>query len=277
MKYKLLIFFLAFSLFTFAQEEFTQASKEALEMQYEEKGKLSLLVSNITSERRFFLEKGNKIEELTEENYQNQLNAFTMDMDLNTFEVDFNLRDLARFVNKYNKGGEDNLSKGTGIKARLGIWGGVSNFQEFNNPINEKLPHFGAEIEVYSETSYSRNSLIFQARTNIANDAYDLENRELMLGYRFKIIDTHHFHFYAESELITFSHYSETYFDEAENQEKNYSGYSLDTPIGLGAGMALRLFKETFLTLNYSNIIRLSNTSTQDFPVDLRFGIKFKL
>lgn len=271
-----------FTLNTFAQKEYIvqEYKGEQLMLYTEEEGKLNLFTERSTRDYRFFLKKGDDLVEITKDNYREKIDEFTSDVDLNTRSLNFTRKDLSRVVLKYNYGGEDSMGSLSGVRVRLGAWGGVSNFTSFNSDEDENIGFAGLEFEFYSETDYSRNSIIAQFRRSFPNDDFDLDVSEFMLGYRFKAIDTKYFHFYLEAELITFGRYRES-FTELNNDDLpvlvNQTSTSLSTPVGLGAGMAIKLFQETYLTLGYSNLVKLGESTRSDFPVDVRFGIKFRL
>lgn len=256
---------------------------------YEEKGELSLLAYYPESRYskngvRFFLEKNNELIELTQENYKENLMTYAANVDLDIMTLRYNIRDLSRVVRKYN-GGDNDYNEASGLNARLGLLGGLGNFTEYSNlqnPTNANIPFLGAEVEVYSETQYLRSSGFFQVRHAFGNDDFELTQTEFVLGYRFKFINTSWFHLYGETELISLFNYKLTYLDDTleffnEPTLITDSGFQLGTPVTLGLGMAIKLFNETYLTLNYSNMLRLGEPTRSDFPVDIRAGIKFRL
>lgn len=273
------IVFLLFSLSSFAQEQYT-VNGEELMLYVEEEGKLTLLTERSTRDYRFFLKNEDQIVELTPENYKQKIDEFTSDVDLNTRKLGFNRRELSRVILKYNYGGEDEMGSQSDVSVRLGVWGGQSNFIGYENDQDELIPFAGIELEVYSETDFKRNSISAQVRKSFPSEEFELDLTELMIGYRFKVIDSKYFHFYLEAELITFGRYDETFLEEQTTGEPtlvNQTGTSLNTPLGLGAGMALRIFKGSYLTLGYSNLVKLGESTRSDFPIDVRAGFKFRL
>lgn len=257
---------------------------QELELTYEEKGELSLLSYYLDREVRFFLEKNNELIELTEDNYKETLTTYASNADLNIMTLRYNVRDLVKVVRKHN-GGNNDYTDHSDLRVRLGALGGLGNFSEYSslqNPTNTNIPFFGAEAEVYSETQYLRSAGFFQVRHAFGNDDFDLTQTEFVLGYRFKFINTSWFHLYGETELISLFNYKLTYLDDTldffeEPTLITDQGFQLGTPVSLGLGMAIKLFNETYLTLNYSNMIRLGEPTRSDFPVDVRAGIKFRL
>ncbi|GGE37614.1 hypothetical protein GCM10010832_17310 [Psychroflexus planctonicus] len=273
------ILFLLFSLSSFAQEQYT-VNGEELMLYVEEEGKLTLLTERSTRDYRFFLKKEDQVVELTPENYKQKIDEFTSDVDLNTRKLGFNRRELSRVILKYNYGGEDEMGSQSDVSIRLGVWGGQSNFISYENDQDELIPFAGIELEVYSETDFKRNSILAQVRKSFPSEEFELDLTELMIGYRFKVIDSKYFHFYLEAELITFGRYDETFLEEQTSggpTPVNQTGTSLNTPVGLGAGMALRIFKGSYLTLGYSNLVKLGESTRSDFPIDVRAGFKFRL
>jgi hypothetical protein len=274
-----LFIFFAFSLTSFAQMQYT-VNEESVLLFVEEEGELTLLSERSAKTYRFFLKKGVRLEELTEENYKSIIEDFTADVTLDTENLKFNRKAIAEVVYQYNLGGEDAQGGDSTVSLRLGAFGGLSNFTGFANPQNENLFFAGLEAEVYSETDYTRNSIIAQLRKSFPTDEFDLDITELMIGYRFKVIDIEIFHFYLEAELFRFGTYQESFTELDSNNEIiafDRSSTSLNAPIGLGAGMALRLFNENYLTLGYSNLVKIGESTRSDFPVDVRLGLKFRL
>lgn len=255
-----------------------------VEMIYEEKGELSLLSYRTGREVFYYLEKGEELTLLTPENYKEILMQKAANVDLDIMKLKYNLRDLSKIVRKYN-GGDNDYYEPSGIAMRLGVLGGLGNFTEYTelqNPGNTNIPFFGIESEVYSKTQYLRHSGFAQLRQSFGNDDFDLTQTEFVLGYRFKLIDTDWFHFYAESELVSLFNYNLTYIDDTEEifdlpTQVTDKGFQLGTPFTLGFGMAIKIFKETFLTFNYSNLVRLGEDTRSDTPIDVRFGVKFKI
>ncbi|GGE04417.1 hypothetical protein [Psychroflexus salis] len=278
-KISVILFFLLLGFSGFSQKEY-QVNGESLLLYVEEEGELSLLTERSTRDYRYFLKKDDQLVELTKENYREKIDEYTASIDLNTRKLDFTRRDLSMIVLKYNYGGEDAMDSKSNVHVRLGLWGGQSNFIMFRSEDDNQIPFAGIEAELYSEEDYPRNSLLLQLRKSFPTDDFELDITEMMIGYRFKIIDTRIFHFYAEAELISFGSYDETFLELDNNDvptEISESYTALNTPLGIGAGMAIRLFNETFLTLNYSNIYKFGEDTRDDFSVDLRAGVKFRL
>lgn len=279
-KLAFLIVFFFFGLSNYAQENY-RVNGEEVSLYEEEAGKLTLLTERSNESYRFFLKRERRIEELTRENYIQVLKEFTADINLDLKDVNFNRRDLSHIVFKYNSGGEDGLRDLSDIGFRLGTWFGQSNFSSFSNDENDNLLFAGLEFEMYGKTSYSRNSIIAQLRfTSPSDDDYQLDVAELMLGYRFKVIDQDFFHLYLEAELVTFGRYKEQYSvlsAEDELEEFSQTNTALSAPLGLGAGMAFRIFSGTYLTLGYANLVKIGESTRSDFPIDYRLGIKFNL
>lgn len=264
-----------------AQQQYTVNGEEVM-LYLEEEGKLTLLTERSSRDFRFFLKKGAQIEELRASNYKEKLNELTADVELDFRKISFNRRDLSWVVQKYNRGGEEAEQKESEILFRFGGWFGQSNVSSFRNPEDKNIPFFGAEFEGYSDSSYTRNSIIAQLRATNTNDDDDfqLELFEFMLGYRFKLVDTGFFHLYLEAELITFGRYKETYtiFNaDGALVESNQTNTYVSAPLGLGAGMAFRIFPSTYFTLGYSNLVKVGESTRNDFPVDIRAGFKFNL
>lgn len=253
-----------------------QVNGENLELFFEEEGELSLLSERSQKNYRFFLAKDNKIVELQKESYLETISKFTEDTQLDISKVSFDIRSLVQIIQAYNAKNTNQLGAST-LTWRLGVWSGLSNFTNYQNTSNTYATFTGVEFEIYNSIQYTRNSLFTQLRgTFPSNDKLDLTFMELMIGYRFKLVQQESFHFYFESELITFSRYTETFTNDNEQIfETTQTNTALSTPIGLGLGAAFFMTDRLLLTLGYSNIVRLGENTRSDFPIDFRLGLRF--
>lgn len=284
MKLKLLFI----SLFFVSFQSLNAQNQKALEklkknMTPIEKGNVNLLLLDSEGSRRFFVEKENNIFELLPDNYKETLYKITSDKDLNTLDVNYNLKSLSSIIRTYNTFKNKNPQESS-LGARFGFWGGLNNFVQYPSIQggNENNLFLGAELEAYGKNKFHRHATVFQLRKSIPGDVVDLDLTELMISYRFNLISQQKIIFYLELELVNFSYYNLTY-TESSSQEDSFpliyedSGrLDLGTPLGLGAGMAIQLTKGVYLTLGYSNIVQLNKTR-DDFPLDFRTGIKFNL
>lgn len=260
-----------------AQNNYT-VNGESLILYMEEQGDLNLLTERSQKTYRFFILKQDKIIELTPENYQTKLNELTKDEQLNVSKVNYNIRSLSQFIQLYNEKSRE-ASTVSELDWRIGVWSGLSNFTNFTNEFNVNTIFTGIELELFSPTHHTRNSLFTHVRgTFPIDDELGVEFIELMLGYRFKLINTNQFHLYFDSELVTFGRYTESFVVENSNSEINETSQtntSLSTPLGLGIGAAVFLSEELLLTFGYSNVVRLGESTRSDFPIDFRLGLKF--
>lgn len=249
-----------------------------------EEGELSLFLLDEDNSRRFFIEKSTTLIELHPNNFKQKLDQLTSDKDLDTFDVKFNIKSISSLVRAYNSYKADE-PKELDLGARFGFWGGVNNFVQYPSVQdgNENNLFFGIELEAFGRNKFDRHAAVFQLRKSIAGDVVDLDLTELMIGYRLNAINTKSFIFYFELEMINFSYYNLSYTDAPPNGDssepiiiEDNGRLDLDTPLSLGAGIAVQLSKGIYFTLGYSNLVQL-NTSRSDFPVDIRTGLKFNL
>ncbi len=278
----LFLFLGLFNILLFTQITTAQQNFEVLraDLTYIEKGELNLLILETDKKLRFFVEKENELIELEEKTYIDQINRLTSDRDLNTLKLRYNLKSISRVIKDYNR--EKSTKKSPNqVGARLGFWGGQNNFIHFSSigEGNENILFLGAELEAFGKDQFKRHSAVFQFRKSFPGEVVDLDLNEFMIGYRFNLINHKKFMFYLEAELINFSYYDLKYTSSSNDSQElieESKRLELDTPLGFGAGIAIQIFRESYFTSGYSNIVQL-NTVRDDFPVDIRMRLKFNL
>ena len=280
MKYQ--IFTLAFlfflNLLTAQSETFNINGKDKT-LTYDVDSKLSLLVDDSSRNYIMYVKKDSRIKKLSEDNYKKILNNFSEDKNIPLENVDFTLRDIRNFVLDYNAKFNDEFAKAPPVSARLGILGGISNYNAFLPETGDDEYSFGGlSIEFYNKEKFNRHSLLLQVRKNFDEGDIDLDIWEIGIGYRFKIINSEKFHLYFETEFFNLHKVD---FNEAiiPNQQgvtiEPDSDWEVEPPLGLGGGMAYQIADNFFLTANYNNIVFLGLDDNGKSPLDVRFGVKF--
>lgn len=275
----ILLFVICFD-FVNAQNQ-TELEELKASMQPIEQGEINLYLLDTEKSRRFFVEKNSTFTELLPGNYKEVIDQVTSDKDLNTLKVNYDLKSLSKVVRSYNSL-KDKSPKSLDIGARIGVWAGMSNFVQYPSiqNANDNNLFFGVELEAYGKKDFKRHATVFQLRKSIPGDVIDLDLTEFMLGYRFNIINHKIFMLYFEAELVHISYYDLIYSDEVTTQNpeprlyKDSGRLDLDAPLGLGVGLAVQLSKGMYFTLGYSNLVQINETRN-DFPVDIRTGLKF--
>lgn len=265
---------------SFAQKDTLTVNGVEKILNYSVKGELSLLVDQQDEKETLYLKKADKVEKLTAENYKSQLNNFTNDIYVDFDDTKFELSDIKSVVNKYNSI-FNSIDVTPPVSVRLGLLGGSSNYTAYlPTAVDDQFLMGGISLEFYNEEKLNRHSVIFQVRNNLDQGDIDLNILEFGLGYRFKIINKENFHFYFETEFLNLH---KVEFDESRLPDdldfisETSSNYGIEPPLGLGFGMAYQVAKDLFLSLNYNNLYYIGLDDNGEFPVDVRFGIKYKL
>jgi hypothetical protein len=288
MKYlpKLLTFFLILSLSTtaFAQENYT-INGSTYNLKTEVEGPLKLLWNVIDNEYRYFAKKDNQIVELTntrsdgkfQEEYKQTLARLTADNPIDPSKTNLTLVSLRNYFNAYNKSVDASfIEKETSVKLekRLGLFGGLSNNNNSsNNTEGVFAPLIGLEFEVTDSDVLRRHGFVLQFRHSFEVEDYELTYSQLSFNYRFKFIQNDDFALFAQAKLLALSFYS---LDE-DNEEGLMltSGSSLQTPMGLGIGMDIRLGMG-YITLAMNDIVAPGYDADETIAADITLGYKFR-
>ncbi|MAN27488.1 MULTISPECIES: hypothetical protein [Mesonia] len=288
----LIIPFLLFPIIVEAQEIYTFNGKN-YEFHTAAKGDLTLFWNTSNKYYHYFIEKDGELIELTntEENgkfkkeYQQTLEELTPETNIPTDKLKFTLTDFEDYVKEHNATitgssyDKDEDSK-TGI--RLGLFGGVTNSVYTDNPANEKSIVGGVELEIYGKNKFKRHSFFSQFRHTFKNEDFEYSKTALSFNYRFKIINANWFHLYVEGEFVDIYYYENPSYEVRESPSKapkivSESDFALDLPLSLGAGMAIKIGKGTFLTLSYNDFIAAGVDDNGETPIDFTAGLKFNL
>ena len=284
---------LALSLFlsiaSFAQMTHTIDGK-AYELTEEITGKASLFYAVADGEYCYFIKKNDELTELSntkDENgkyqaeYKEILSILTADAGMDISKVNLTLGSLKTYVDQYNKASDIDYrlqAERPVTKARLGVFGGISNNPFVRNPNNTFAPIFGAEAEVYDEKR-SRHSLGLAFKQSLEADDFKYSSSQFGLFYRFRVINKTSFSIYPQATLATytFSKSEVTTVVGSTVSTTKSSGSALDAPIILGLGADIKL-GNGYITLSANELFALINFDNQgNTPLDLRLGYKFNL
>lgn len=275
----MLLFAFSFQV-SYAQKDTIMVDGMKKILKYEVEGELSLLVDRQETQETFYLKKANQIQALTPENYLTQLDTFTKDIYIDLNNTKFILSDIKAVVNEYNTIFKS-IDITPPVSVRLGLLGGISNYTAYlPSASDDQYTMGGISLEFYNEEKLNRHSVILQVRSNLDQGNIDLNILEFGLGYRFKIINKENFHFYFETEFLNLHkvEFDESTFpDDIDLLSDSASSYGIEPPLGLGFGIAYQVVDNLFLSANYNNLYFLGLSDNGEFPVDIRFGIKYKL
>ena len=289
---KIIITFL-FTLFlsssSFAQMTHTIDGK-SYELTEEITGKASLFYVIADGEYRYFIKKDDSLTELSntkdengkyQDEYKGVLSILTADAGMDISKVNLTLGSLRTYVDNYNKASDIDYrlqAERPVTKARLGVFGGMSNNPFVTNPNNTFVPVFGAEAEVYDEKR-SRHSLGLTFKQSLKADDFKYSSSQFGFFYRFRVINKESFSIYPQATFATytFSKSERTDTVGAITTVTKSSGSALDAPIILGLGADIKL-GNGYITLSANELFALINFDNQgNTPLDLRLGYKFNM
>ena len=277
---------------SFSQKEYS-VNGESYQLKTEVEGSIDLLWNVIEGNYRYFVEKDNKIRELTntksngrsfQEEYLITLKELTGNSDVNSKTVKLTLPSLRDFLNQYNASVDSNYSISQDkieVKTRLGLFAGITNNPFVENPDNKTTPLLGAELELYDDNIAKRHAAFLQFTHIFENDDLKYSTTEIALGYRFRFIYSETFNIHANIKLVTlsFSNSTVTYVDEDTMVEftEDKSATSFDAPVIFGIGADLKISENSFITFYYNELFALSLDNQGNFSTNIALGYKFKL
>ena len=289
---KRLLLFLAFtcSLSLFAQTNYTIDGKE-YSLSTEIEGTLSLLWTTTGGEYQYFSKKGNDLTALIntksdgkfQEEYKQVLRLQTSGQGMSTDKVKLTLPSLKKFFSEYNQKVDPNypaLPPKAKLKARLGFFGGMTNYPFFANPDNTLLPQIGAEVEIIDEVKLKRHSMLVQIRQLFATSDYDFSSTQISLNYRFKFVKSDAVDIYVSTKISDYVFVTQDIDDPDGDGDTDDaisgSGGDFRAPFALGLGADIPI-GNGFLTVAYNDIFALNLEDNGNFTVDFSLGYKFSL
>lgn len=287
-----IFFFLCVATFAYAQETYT-INAEQIALENEVTGTLSLYYSKVDGSYRYFVAKNNVFEELVSTRnsdgdpqfeYKTVLTNLTADAPVSVEKTDLTLGSLTDFVVAYNTQKDSSYTyenKHFQLGMHLGVLGGISNNIFTTNADNVMAPQIVAELEFFNAIKpTSRHSGFIHLKQTFEADNYDYTSTQLSINYRFKIVRNTKFSLYAQAKPVTFTRASLTYsITDEEGNIATYTdkGFDFDMPFFFGVGADYKIGNNTFITLQYNDIVALNFDSNGEFPVDLNLGVKFTL
>ncbi len=292
---KTLLSFTIVALFLFvttlnAQQEYTVDGKQ-YSLNTEIEGPLTLLWNVINEEYRYFLKKGNTIEELKntkidgkyQEEFKEVLRNQTSDASIDLSKAKFTRPGLSKFFVSYNKATDPNFThedSSIKIQLRLGVFAGISNNVYSNNPENDLAPVGGLDFEVLDGVKLKRHSVVIRFRQAFEHGETK-SSSQLSMNYRFKFVKSPKLDVFINTKFVAWT-YSKRELLVTNNDtntttivEKSGGNFNAPAAFGLGADYALG---NGFITFQYNDIVALGVSSQDDnFPVDFTLGYKFNL
>lgn len=282
--------FLFSSYLVSAQETYT-IDGQPVQLKTAVEGPLDLLWNNIDNDYRYFIntEDNQLLELLNTKNVDNTYQAEYKDTlseltnaTLETSKVNFNLRDLSRFIDQYNASvSSEYVKKRSKLNAdlRLGVFGGMTNSPFVGNPENLKSAVFGGEIEMVVG-AHKRHSGYLQLRHVSEKDDFKYKTTELSLGYRYRAIKTSTFSLYGDVKFATLNFTKATIIfkdDTGGLLTENIDETAFDVPLIIGVGVDIKLSKIIYANVSYNQIFAIFLKNQGNFSSDVTLGLKFKL
>ena len=269
----------------YSQEKYT-INGETLELKTEIEGQLDLLWNIIDGKYRYFVRTENgTIAELLNtkeanrtylEEYKSTLGSLT---NLSTDQLNLTTFSLRNFIDDYNKSVDSSytsISKERSVQLRLGVSTGITNHPFVSNDDNKKVPLIAAELEFYEANELPRHSGFIQAKHTFEADDFNYSTTELSLGYRYKFINKSGYSIYGQMKLATLNFSSFTYNDE-NDIERKINDTAFDAPLIFGIGSDIRVGKNSYITLIYSELFAVFLDNQGNFSTEIAIGYKFNL
>ncbi len=285
---KTLLSFTIVALFLFAtslnaQQQYTVDGKE-YSLNTEIEGPLTLLWNVIDGEYRYFLKKGNTVEELKntkvdgkyQEEFKEVLNEQTSGSGVKLSNVKFTRPGLSDVVVEYNKVTDPSFAykePSVALKFRLGVFAGISNNVYSSNIDNDLGPVGGIDFEVVDEVKLRRHSVVVRFRQAFKYGITKFSS-QLSMNYRFKFVKTPKLDIFINTKFVAWT-YSERELPTDPVSETSSSNFNAPAAFGLGADYAVG---NGYITFQYNDIVAVGVSNQDDnFPVDFTVGYKFNL
>ena len=290
MKRLLLLLTFTCSLSLYAQTNYTIDGKD-YSLSTELEGTLSLLWTTNDGAYQYFSKKGAELTPLVntksdgkfQEEYKQVLQSQTKDQGMSAEKVKLTLPSLKKFFSEYNQKVDPNypaLPPIAQLKARLGFFGGMTNYPFFANPDNTLLPQIGAELEIIDEVKLKRHSMLVQLRQLFSTSDFDFSSTQVSLNYRFKFVKSDAVDIYISSKFADYVHITQDIEDpngDGDTEDAiSGSGGNFRAPFAFGLGADIPL-GNGFLTVAYNDIFALNLEDNGDFTIDFSLGYKFSL
>jgi len=121
-----------------------------------------------------------------------------------------------------------------------------------------------------------RHSGFLQAKHTFDNDDFKFNTTEFSLGYRYRIINKSCFSIYGQVKLATVNFTSSSFTDENDMQT-SLDETAFDVPFIFGIGSDIKVGKNSFITIVYSELFAVFLDNQGNFSTDIALGYKFTL
>ncbi|PTM09975.1 MAG: hypothetical protein DA407_04575 [Bacteroidetes bacterium] len=291
MKKYILSFALCLITFLCVSQETYTVNGKSYELKTEVSGTIDLLWNIIDGNYRYFAKKADAIVELTntkddnntyKEEYKTILEGITPEASLSTAKIKLTLESLHDYIDAYNASVDTNyvVSSKAKLLTRFSVFGGISNSPFVNNPDNIKNPLFGVEFEFSEAVELPRHSIYFQGKQSIGSDKFDYSATQIIVGYRFRIINKETFSFYTSIDLAQYVFIKERQQelnDLVDIEPVTIKENGFEAPFTFGFGADIKLSESSFLSITYNELFALLLENAGNFSTSFAVGYKFKL
>lgn len=247
-------------------------------------GDVALLWKTVDDNYHYFIKKGGELTELKNTQtgrkynaeYKEQLQKLIGVSNDKTRKLRFTLADLKQLVIAYNIETNPNYQDTSNkFEYRLGIHAGVNNGIFYSeNPQNILQKQLLIDFEVYNTTTLPSHGLTVQTRHVFAQADYDYRHTQFAINYRYKFIHSKNIEAYINTKVATYTYSSgDALISETEGSTiiLDNSGGNLTAPLALGIGV-YKAIGHGYLSLNFFDIVSLTQRDNGNFPVDLTLG-----
>ena len=250
-------------------------------------GSINLFWNIIRGKDRYFVKKDDSLIELvnTKDDHGNRkyeykllLGQLTSDKTLSADKVKLKLMSLKTFIDHYNllQDPEYKINPKGKLLTRFNGFAGFSNSPFLMNPDNSKNAVIGFEFEFSEATELPRHSIYFQGKQIIASRHFDYSATQIIVGYRFRIINKKTFNFYTSLDLARYVFVKEVN-DLADIAPITVKENGFEVPFIFNIGADIRLNDSSFLTLTYNELFSILLDGYENFPFSFTIGYKIKL
>lgn len=281
---------LCFITFASVSQENYVVNGESYTLIKEVSGSVDLLWNIIDGTYRYFAKKDNTIIELVNtkdengkynDDYKNTLANLTSDKNLSTNKVKLTLISLKTFIDDYNALKNPNYiaEEKAKLLTRFSVFGGITNSPFVNNPDNIKNPLFGVEFEFSEAVELPRHSIYFQGKQTVGSDKFDYSATQIIVGYRFRIINKGTFNFYTSLDIANYvyTRAQVTFVGDDFFEDRIVKESGFEVPFTFGVGTDIKLSESSFLSITYNELFALLLENDGNFSTSFAIGYKFKL
>jgi hypothetical protein len=257
----------------------------------ETNGSIVMLWNVIKGKDRYFIKNEDAIIELVNTKdekgnrkyeYKSLLAGLTSDENVSVEKVKLKLMSLKTFIDNYNllKDPEYKINPKGKLLTRLSTFGGITNSPFLKNSGNIINPIFGVEFEFSEAIALPRHSIYFQGKQVFGSDKFDYSSTQIIVGYRFRIVNKEAFNFYTSLDLAQYI-FTKTSGIILNGQdqfvESDIKDNGFEVPFTFGIGADLKLSETSFLSITYNELFALLLENKGNFSASFAIGYKFKI